>query len=59
MEKFNQIKSLISSAEADAKKFYEQGNAAAGTRIRKALQEIKSLSQEVRNEVTALKNKAK
>ncbi len=59
MSKFAQLKELIAATEADAQKFFENGNAAAGTRVRKALQEVKNLSQEIRNEVTALKNKEK
>jgi archaellum component FlaC len=59
MEKFNQIKELIASAEADVKKFYESKNNAAGTRVRKALQEMKALAQDMRNEITELKNQEK
>jgi hypothetical protein len=57
MEKFNQLKELIASIEADADKFYNKGSKAAGTRVRGGMQEIKTLAQEIRNEVTALKNK--
>lgn len=35
----------------DLEKFYEKGNKAAGTRLRKVMQEVKKTSQEVRNEV--------
>lgn len=59
MSKFTQLKDLIASAGDDAAKFYEKGNAAAGTRLRKALQEAKTLAQDIRNEVTAIKNKGK
>lgn len=55
MEKFTELKELIASAEADATKFYEKGNASAGTRLRKALQQSKSIAQEIRNEVSAKK----
>ena len=48
------MKTLISTA-VDVEKF-EQGNKSAGTRIRQAMQEIKSLAQEVRVEVQAIKN---
>lgn len=58
MEKFNQLKALLASAEADAEKFYEKNSKAAGTRVRKALQEAKNLAQSIRNEVTEIKNKA-
>ena len=48
------MKSLISTA-VDVEKF-AQGNKSAGTRIRQAMQEIKSLAQDVRVEVQAIKN---
>jgi len=59
MEKFEKVKELISATEADATKFYDGGNAAAGTRVRKAMQELKNLAQEIRAEVTEKKNSAK
>lgn len=55
MENFNKIKQLLSDAEGDAKKFYDQNNTAAGTRLRKALQSIKTAAQDARNEITELK----
>jgi ribosomal protein L14E/L6E/L27E len=58
MEKFSKIKDLIASVEGDADKFYNKANSAAGTRVRKAMQDLKNLAQEVRSEVTARKNKA-
>jgi hypothetical protein len=57
MEKFNQLKELLASIEADADKFYNKGSKAAGTRVRGGMQQVKALAQEIRNEVTALKNK--
>lgn len=59
MEKFNELKALLEATEADATKFFQGGNAAAGTRVRKALQEIKTLAQDIRNQVTEIKNKEK
>jgi len=59
MDKFVKLKELIASVEADADKFYNKGNAAAGTRVRKALQDVKNLAQEIRNDVTAIKNTGK
>jgi hypothetical protein len=58
MAKFAQLKAIIDDAEHDAEKFYKSGNNAAGTRLRKSLQQIKILAQEIRQEVTGLKNKA-
>ena len=49
------MKTLISTA-VDMEKF-AQGNKSAGTRIRQAMQEIKTLAQDVRVEVQAIKNK--
>lgn len=59
MKNFNQLKDLLTSIEGDADKFFNNGNAAAGTRVRKGLQEIKTLAQEIRNEITAAKNETK
>lgn len=59
MEKFNQIKELVSAIEKDADKFYNGGNSAAGTRVRKAMQDLKTLATDIRKEVTDLKNKDK
>ncbi|PTS95029.1 histone H1 [Pedobacter sp. HMWF019] len=59
MEKFTNVKELISSIEADVEKFYNAGNGAAGTRVRKAMQDLKVLAQEIRTEVTEKKNTAK
>jgi len=59
MENYNKLKDLVASIEGDADKFFNNGNSAAGTRVRKGLQEIKTLAQELRNEVTAKKNAEK
>lgn len=56
MEKFKQVKALISQIEADAHKFYDKGNSAAGTRLRKGMLALKSLTTEVRKDVTARKH---
>lgn len=59
MGKFAKIKEVVASMEADVDKFYNAGNSAAGTRVRKALQEIKGLAQEIRVEITDKKNSTK
>lgn len=51
MEKFEKVKSLVAAAEADAEKFYNKGNAVAGTRLRKAMQDLKVAAQEIRTDV--------
>lgn len=56
MEKFSKVKELITGIETDASKFYNQNNAAAGTRLRKAMQDLKVLATDIRKEVTEKKN---
>ena len=51
---YNMQDQLI-NAIGDARKF-DEGNNSAGTRVRKAMQNIKSLAQNVRLEVQAQKN---
>jgi hypothetical protein len=52
MDNFNELKTLITSLEEDAIKFYEKENKAAGVRLRKGLQEIKTIAQALRIEVS-------
>lgn len=56
MEKFQKVKDLISGIETDAAKFYNSNNGAAGTRVRKAMQDLKVLATEIRKEITEKKN---
>lgn len=49
--KFNELKSLIDGLEGDADKFFNKGNSAAGTRVRKGLQDVKNLAQTIRLEI--------
>lgn len=56
MEKIKELKEFIAIAEAEADKFYNKDNGAAGTRLRKALQQIKTTAQLLRNEVSEKKN---
>ena len=44
------------SLEDDFSKFYEKQNAAAGTRVRKGMQELKTMAQAFRTEVQNTKN---
>lgn len=57
MNNFEKLKNAVAALEADAAKFYEKGNSAAGTRLRKGFQDIKNLATEGRKEVTELKAK--
>jgi hypothetical protein len=57
MKKFEELKNLIAAIEVDAEKFYSKGNSAAGTRVRKGMQDLKNIAQAIRAEVQELKNK--
>jgi hypothetical protein len=52
MEKFNELKETLLALEEDATKFYDKGNKAAGVRLRKGLQDIKAISQVIRQDVS-------
>lgn len=55
MQEFEQLKQLILEAEEDLRKA-EGGNKAAGTRVRKAMQDIKNLAQDVRKKILDLRS---
>ncbi len=56
MEKYKSLLDLVSTLEDDFSKFYEKGNKAAGTRLRKGMQEVKELAQEIRTQIQSSKN---
>jgi len=58
MKRFEEIRDLIMSLEGDFQKFYDKENQAAGTRVRKGMQDMKNLAQEIRIEVQDKKNAA-
>ena len=51
MKKYQQLKDLVNMIEEDFVKFYEKDNNAAGTRCRKAMQELKNLAQDIRKDI--------
>ena len=52
---FDDLQDAVNDCQTDVTKFVE-GNNSAGTRVRKAMQAVKSLAQEVRVEVQDQKN---
>ena len=54
--RFDELKSLVMALEDDFSKFYEKNNKAAGTRVRKGMQDLKELAQSIRVEVQSAKN---
>ena len=57
--RYTELQALVAGMAADFEKFYRDGNKAAGTRVRLAMQELKSFAQNVRNEVQSIKNEGK
>jgi hypothetical protein len=58
MTRFEEIKNLVMSLEGDFDKFYDKKNQAAGTRVRKGMQDLKTIAQQIRSEVQDQKNAA-
>lgn len=58
MGRFDEVKNLVMSLEGDFDKFYDKNNQAAGTRVRKGMQDLKTLAQQIRSEVQDTKNTA-
>ena len=54
--RYAELQALVAGMAADFEKFFNGGNKAAGTRVRNAMQELKTFAQTVRNEVSAIKN---
>ena len=52
---FDELQNAINDCQSDVSKFVD-GNNSAGTRVRKAMQTVKSLAQDVRVEVQDQKN---
>jgi flagellar biosynthesis/type III secretory pathway protein FliH len=57
--RFVELQQLVAGMQSDFEKFYRDGNKAAGTRVRNAMQELKTLAQTIRTEVQAIKNEGK
>tara|TARA_X000001036_G_scaffold435229_1_gene476068 strand:- start:716 stop:910 length:195 start_codon:yes stop_codon:yes gene_type:complete len=52
---YDELQNIINDSQSDVTKFVD-GNNSAGTRVRKAMQNVKALAQEVRTEVQSQKN---
>jgi len=55
-DRFEQLNSFVADLSDDFNKFYGKKNKAAGTRVRKGMQELKKMAQEIRIEVQNQKN---
>ena len=52
---FDELQNVINDCQSDVTKFVE-GNNSAGTRVRKAMQMVKKMAQDIRVEVQDQKN---
>lgn len=56
MKRFDELRDKVMALEGDFEKFYDKNNQAAGTRVRKGMQDLKNFAQEIRKEVQEKKN---
>jgi hypothetical protein len=57
MEQYDALKKLVEDSKKDFEAFFNKNNHAAGTRVRKAMQDVKNLAQDIRFGVQEIKNK--
>jgi hypothetical protein len=55
MQEYEELKTLVAEIEMDVNKA-EGGNKAAGTRVRKQMQQIKQAAQNVRNTILEIRS---
>ena len=56
MSKYSELLDLVTGLKDDFEKFYDKGNGAAGTRVRKGLQDIAAFAKATRVEIQETKN---
>lgn len=52
MNKYDELEQLVQSIKKDLDKFHNRGNKTAGIRVRKTLQDIKTLAQDIRVDIS-------
>ncbi|MGB9696700.1 MAG: histone H1 [Ignavibacteria bacterium] len=55
MEKFEQLRNLLDGMKSDIEKFYEKKQNAAGTRLRKELNNLRKLAAEIRRDIQQIR----
>ena len=55
MNRYKELQDLLATFEKDFEKFYDKQNKSAGTRVRKAMNDLKRKAQEIRKEVQEMK----
>jgi len=59
MNRYQDLVQAVKDLETDFQKFYERGQAAAGTRVRKGLSDLRKLAQDIRKDIQEVKAKRK
>ena len=59
MNRYQDLVNAVKDLEVDFQKFYERGQAAAGTRVRKGLSDLRKLAQDVRKDIQNVKAERK
>lgn len=59
MDNYRDLMKAVQELEVDFQKFYEKGQAAAGTRLRKGLSDLRKLAQNFRKDVQDVKAQRK
>ncbi|MEO8210529.1 MAG: histone H1 [bacterium] len=59
MEKFGNLQEILEGMKTDIEKFYEKGQNAAGTRLRKSLNDLRKKSAEIRKDIQDERSKRK
>lgn len=55
MESYNKLLEILEEAKNDAEKAYGKENVSAGIRVRKLMQEVKDIAQDVRKEIAEIR----
>ncbi len=55
-DKYQELKRMVFEIEEDVRKFNEKNNKSAGLRVRKSMQEVKILAQDIRKHILDKKN---
>lgn len=55
MDSYNRLIEILEEAKKDAAKAYDKENVSAGIRVRKLMQEVKDLAQDVRKEIAEIR----
>jgi hypothetical protein len=59
MQRFEDLLKAVNELHTDFEKFYIKGQAAAGTRVRKGLSDLRRLAQDIRKEIQTVKAERK